>query len=194
MDRRRFLGALAASAGAALLPAALTGQEGQPVRAAPNPTMDETRYRKVALPSRGTGPSMTNTQLNDLERQFRCQCGCTEDVFTCRSQGDCGVSPRIHGDLTALVEGGYSASEIIDAFTKVYGERVLTSPVLTGFNWAGYIVPFAALGGGAAAVVAALRRWNRAAPEQLSAAAPPPLDATPDEMARLEAAVRGEGR
>ncbi len=133
---------------------------------------------------------MSASGRDDLEHRLHCQCGCNLDVFTCRTTDfSCGVSPAMHSDVMALVRGGYSAQEILDAFTAVYGERVLMAPTRSGFNWAAYLVPFAALGGGALVAAGMLRRWNRQArplPEQERAA----VVATPDELARVNAAVR----
>ena len=95
---------------------------------------------------------MTPMQRDALEHQIRCQCGCTLDVYTCRTTDfSCQVSPAMHRDIMALVEGGYSAQEILDAFVDTYGERALMAPKKEGFNWAGYLVPFGALAAGAAA-------------------------------------------
>jgi hypothetical protein len=92
------------------------------------------------------------------------------------------------------------------AFTQVYGERVLMAPTKAGFNWAGYAMPFAALGGGAVVVAGLMRRWSQRAAAVAAAqraehagrasgnghgAYDPAVDATPDELARLAAAVRG---
>ena len=43
----------------------------------------------------------------------------------------------MHRDVVALVNGGYTAQEIIDAFVGVYGERVRMAPKKSGFNAAG---------------------------------------------------------
>jgi cytochrome c-type biogenesis protein CcmH len=90
------------------------------------------------------------------------------------------------------VEGGYSAQEILDAFVGTYGERALMAPKREGFNWAGYLMPFAVLGAGAIGLVSALRRMQR----RTAAVAGPmrpmsvPAVATPDELAQLDAAIR----
>jgi cytochrome c-type biogenesis protein CcmH len=99
----------------------------------------------------------------------------------------------MHQDVMALVEGGYSAHEIIEAFVGTYGERVLMAPKREGFNWAGYIVPFAALGAGTVAVVAVLRGMQRrtalvaATTRRPSAAGPLASD---EELTKLRAALR----
>jgi cytochrome c-type biogenesis protein CcmH len=95
----------------------------------------------------------------------------------------------MHRDVMALVAGGYSAQEIIDAFVGTYGEKVLMAPTKEGFNLAAYVAPFAALGAGAVIVSALIRRWGRA---PAAAPATPAIDATPDELRRLDAAVRDD--
>ena len=190
VNRRQFLGALAAAAATAAVPASLVAQQA-PTGAA-NVPMDENRYRPVRLAPKGGRASMTDAQRDELEHHIHCQCGCNLDVFTCRTTDfSCQVSPAMHRDVMALVAGGYSAQEIIDAFVGVYGERALMAPKKTGFNWAAYVTPFGALAGGAALVIALLRRWHARAAEP--AAVPPlPVDASPDELARLESMVRSD--
>lgn len=178
------------------------GQDGQGTTQGPRTTMSgpmsESAYRPVVLPPKpGAKPSMSDGQRDALEHQLHCQCGCTLDVFTCRTTDfTCPVSPPMHSDIVNLVLGGYTAVEILDAFRKTYGERVLMSPVREGFNWAGYVAPFAALGGATVAVAALIRRWREAPVAATgSAASSQPADAsaaTPDEMARLEAAIRDD--
>ena len=70
---------------------------------------------------------------------------------------------RLRPVAMSLVEGGHSAQEILDAFVETYGERALMAPKREGFNWAGYLMPFAALGAGAVALVTVLRGMQRRA-------------------------------
>jgi hypothetical protein len=83
-------------------------------------------------------------------------------------------------------------------------------PVREGFNWAAYITPFAVLASGATLAAFLLTRWRRAgalsasstgaadrdpkAPGAGSTATPAVPDATPEELARLEAAIRSDDR
>ena len=95
----------------------------------------------------------------------------------------------MHRDVIQLVDGGYGAQEIIDAFVNVYGERVLMAPKKSGFNLLAWLLPGAALvvGGGALALL--LKRWgersrDRAATTKPFVATRGDTDATPDELAR----------
>ena len=105
--------------------------------------MDQGAARPVRLPPKANAvKQLTNTQRDALEHQLHCQCGCTLDVFTCRTTDfSCQVSPAMHRDVMALVDGGYSAQEIIDAFVSTYGERVLMAPPRSGFNILAWVSP-----------------------------------------------------
>src|SRR3954449_2696148 len=127
--------------------------------------MDQSASRPVRLPPKpGSRVVVSADERDALEHRIRCQCGCTLDVYTCRTTDfSCQVSPSMHRDVMGLVSGGYSAQEIIEAFVGVYGERVLMAPSTNGFNLLGWVAPFAALGGGAILVTALLRTWRRPA-------------------------------
>lgn len=148
-------------------------------------------YRPVTLATKpGAKPSMTAAERDDLEHKIHCQCGCQLDVYTCRTTDfACSVSPAMHGDVLGLVAGGYTGNEILTAFTSVYGERALMAPVRSGFNLLGYTVPFIALGTGAVVVAVLIRRWK--APAPVAATVPSShVEATEDELAAIDAAVR----
>ncbi len=180
-----------AGAGAAIvLPASLRAMQTTQTFSGP---MEQGAYRPVKLAAKSAAvPSMTDEKRDDLEHKIKCQCGCVLDIYTCRTTDfSCGVSPAMHGDVMALVTGGYNASEILSAFQKVYGERVLMSPLKEGFNWLGYIMPFAALITGGVVVAGLIRRWGA------KAAAEPRLanvtvDATQEELDALKVAMRSD--
>jgi cytochrome c-type biogenesis protein CcmH len=162
--------------------------------------MNQGAARTVHRPPRpGVKAHVSNAERDQIEKKLRCQCGCTLDVYTCRTTDfACEVSPAMHRDINALIEGGYGAQEIIDAFVDSYGEKVLMAPTKSGFNLVGWTMPFGALlvGGGVLAVL--LRRWRRraviASAEAMNPvvrARAPGVDASDDELARLDAAVRG---
>jgi cytochrome c-type biogenesis protein CcmH len=203
MRRRDFLARGAAAAASVLAGARVLGAQEVAGQAAPVAgqqsgasnlfDMDQGATKSVVRPPRpGARPSMTAEQRDALERQIRCQCGCTLDVYICRTTDfSCQVSPAMHRDVMALVEGGYSAQEILDAFVQTYGERSLMAPKREGFNWAGYFVPFGALAVGSAALAFVLRGMQRrATPAPASSASTGPRLGSDDELARLDAAVR----
>lgn len=162
--------------------------------AASNVVMNQGAAQSVSRPPKPNAkPLLTDDQRDELEHHIKCQCGCTQDVYTCRTTDfSCSVSPAMHRDVRALVAGGYSGDEIIAAFTETYGEQVLMAPKKEGFNIAGYVAPFVALGAGTIVVAGLIRRWGANAAAAPKAARVTGIDASADELARLEAAVRNE--
>jgi cytochrome c-type biogenesis protein CcmH len=155
--------------------------------------MDQSAARSVRLPAKpGARPTLTPAERDDLEHRIRCQCGCTLDVYTCRTTDfSCQVSPSMHRDIMALIDGGYDAREILDAFVNVYGERALMAPTREGFNLLAWILPGSAIAVGAVVLGALIRRWHRPRPAEAPLVVAGP-QATPDELARLEAAIRND--
>ena len=189
-NRREFVTTL----GTAALVVSVSRLHAQQGAEAPGASMEGDGYVPVRrLPRPAAATRLTPLERDEVERMISCPCPCTLDVFTCRTSMPCGFSPRIHADVVALTNGGYSADEILAAFEQAYGEKILMAPHKQGFNWVGWIVPFAAIGAGGIAVGALIRRWGRRAAE-LRTVSPVPIDASADEMARLDAAVRGEDR
>jgi cytochrome c-type biogenesis protein CcmH len=205
MQRRAFLTRVLASAAGASASAAMIGRAlGAQNPQAQSPSgldssnlfaMDQSASRPVRLPPKpGARAVVSAAERDEIEHRIRCQCGCTLDVYTCRTTDfSCQVSPAMHRDVLALAAGGYTAQEIIDAFVHAYGERVLMAPPASGFNLLGWVVPFIALGGGAVLVLAVLRNWQRAPrTEPAVHRSARPEGATDDEIARLEAAIRDD--
>jgi cytochrome c-type biogenesis protein CcmH len=196
MRRREFVRAALIAAGGAF--AARGGGAQDPPASVTDTSnlfpMDQSAARSVRLPAKpGARPSMPPDARDALEHQIRCQCGCTLDVFTCRTTDfSCQVSPSMHRDVMALVQGGYTAEEILEAFVNVYGERALMAPPKEGFNRLAYIMPGLSMAVGAVVLAVIIRRWRRPAAAGAARAPMAPLDATPDEIRRLDAAVRDD--
>ena len=191
LSRREWLVA-AAGAGMALSSRVLGGQQQSNLG-----PMNQDAYRPVLRePKPGASASMTPVERDALERQLKCQCTCILDVYTCRTTDfTCSVSPAMHRDVMRLVEGGYTAQEIKDAFIATYGEVALTAPVKQGFNWAGYFAPAVVMTTGGIVLTMMIKRWtarSAAAAPAATPAAVPTVDATPDELARLQQALREE--
>jgi cytochrome c-type biogenesis protein CcmH len=189
--RREFLAAVAAGAtGTALFASRANAQQITQTFSGP---MEQDAYRPVKLAAKPAAvASMTDARRDDLEHQIKCQCGCPLDIYTCRTTDfSCSVSPAMHADVMSLVDGGYAATEILAAFQKVYGERVLMSPVKSGFNWLGYVTPSVALGAGAVVVFMLIRKWGERAALR-PVVAPVTSDATPAELDAINAALKDD--
>jgi cytochrome c-type biogenesis protein CcmH len=209
ISRREFIGRAAAMSASALFIArgAAAQQQGMVhdssiVRDSTNLfAMDQMAAKPVRLPPKpGAVPVLTDAQRDELEHHIHCQCGCTLDVFTCRTTDfSCQVSPAMHRDVMELVRGGYNAQEIIDAFVDTYGERALMAPKKSGFDLVAWFAPGLALLAGTAGLAVLLRRWgangsSRGGLHPSVVSNVTGVDATPEELARLEAAIKSEDR
>jgi cytochrome c-type biogenesis protein CcmH len=195
ISRRGWLRSVAFAGGGALIARGSAAQQ-SPGRVADTSNlfpMDQSAARTIRLPAKpGATASMTPDERDALEHRIRCQCGCTLDVFTCRTTDfACQVSPAMHRDIMTLVEGGYSAQEILDAFVNEYGDRVLMAPPKVGFNILGYVLPSVAVAIGAIVLAIVIRRMHRAT-ERGAVPDAAILDATPEELKRLDAAIRDD--
>lgn len=192
MIRRAFFSAAAAGWAGSVV-SGVAGAQQQPSTSQSNVMgpMDDEAYRPVRLPAKSGGSPLPREERNSIEYRLGCQCGCSLSVYVCRTTDfTCPVSPAMHRDINALGDGGHSAEEIIAAFTGVYGEKVLLAPPRRGFNWLAYVLPFAVIAIGLVVVTTVVRRLRTA--QTATGPVAVPVDATPDELARVQSAVRDE--
>jgi cytochrome c-type biogenesis protein CcmH len=134
----------------------------------------------------------TDAKENDaavqaIEQRLACNCGCTLDVFTCRTTDfSCTYSPKLHREVLALRDEGKTAQEILDAFVAKYGEKALMAPTPRGgFNLAGYLLPGALVAAGGAGLLLYIGRRKAAVAGATPEGPAPALGASPDELERL---------
>jgi cytochrome c-type biogenesis protein CcmH len=192
---------------------------------APSPTgaanvpMEQQAYRPVERPAKpGATPLLDKEARDNLERRIACQCGCTLDVYTCRTTDfTCTYSPELHREVIALWDGGKTADEIVEAFVAKYGEEALMAPEPEGFNLAGYLVPGVLVTGLGATLLWVLSRRARLSTGRIQGAgaagfsrpdssdssdlsassavsASPAPTLTPDDLALLEQALAEDDR
>jgi cytochrome c-type biogenesis protein CcmH len=124
-----------------------------------------------------------------IEQQLACSCGCTLDVFTCRTTDfTCTYSPALHREVLVLRDQGKTAREILDAFVSKYGEKALMAPKPEGFNLWGYLLPGVAIAAAAVTLAAVLRR-REAVAGSIEPAPVPPATPTPEELEQLRRAL-----
>jgi cytochrome c-type biogenesis protein CcmH len=140
----------------------------------------------------GRSQAPTTDRDNDLaiqaiEKRLRCTCGCTLDVYTCRTTDfTCTYSPQLHREVLQLRESGMSGQQIVDAFVAKYGEQALMAPEPHGFNLAGYLVPGTLVTAAGAVMLWILSRRRVRTTAEL---APVAVDATPAELEQLRQAL-----
>lgn len=142
----------------------------------------------VGRPRSPTDVKENDAQIQAIEQKLACNCGCTLDVFTCRTTDfSCTYSPKLHREVLALRDQGKTAQEILDAFVAKYGEKALMAPKARGgFNLAGYFLPGALVAAGGAGLLfyVGRRKAIASSSERASAATSTP-EGSPAELERL---------
>ncbi|MEI2718854.1 MAG: cytochrome c-type biogenesis protein CcmH [Gemmatimonadales bacterium] len=190
-SRRQFLGAVVAAAGSAAL-RPLAAQDQVPLGAKDTTTVqgDLLRDPDGVGRRRDTVTAVDNDPgIIAIERQLHCTCGCTLDIYTCRTTDfTCGVSPALHKEIIALVQGGQTPEQIVKYYVEREGEKILMAPAAQGFNLAGYLVPgLGMLAAGLALAAYLSRRREVVAVATAGGASPVAPDA--DAMERLKRAL-----
>ena len=99
-------------------------------------------------------------RIKVIEQRLACSCGCTLDVFTCRTTDfTCTYSPQLHREVVELDRAGKTAQEILDAFVAKYGEKALMAPE------AGGLQPVRAISSPARPFWWRAERWSRSSPD-----------------------------
>jgi cytochrome c-type biogenesis protein CcmH/NrfF len=131
-----------------------------------------------------------DAQIQAIEQRLACNCGCTLDVFTCRTTDfSCTYSPALHREVLALRDQGKTANEILDAFVAKYGEKALMAPKPQGFNLAGYLLPGALIATAGAGLILFIGRRKAAVAQNNAETNPRPsleVVAAPQELDRLK--------
>ena len=107
----------------------------------------------------------------EIEESLTCQCGCGLTVHACNHLG-CPSGEPMKKEIAERLARGEDGETILAAFRTRYGEKVLSSPTLRGFNWLAWVTPFAAILMGGLGVTLVIRRWVRT-PARAPAAPPP---------------------
>jgi cytochrome c-type biogenesis protein CcmH/NrfF len=190
LSRRGFFGRLGALA---VAPLGFQVQDSLAGRGAEGTLRDP---GAVGRPRDATRIEDYDERIKAIEHRLACNCGCTLDVFTCRTTDfTCTYSPKLHREVVAMDKAGKSAEEILDAFVAEYGEKALMAPKPEGFNLWGYLLPGSLIlvaGGGLFAFIS--RRRLAVAGGAPSAADTTPGEesarhATPEELERLRRAL-----
>jgi cytochrome c-type biogenesis protein CcmH len=191
-SRREFLSWLGAGALLPLHGMQASIQDSLSGRGAAGTLRDPTAVGRPRLP---TDSAENHAEIQAIEQRLACNCGCTLDVFTCRTTDfSCTYSPRLHREVLALRAQGKNAQQILDAFVAKYGEKALMAPKAQGFNWLGYLVPGTAIVLAGGVLLALIGRRKAAAagvgePAQPGSNGAAPVDASPEELERLRRAL-----
>jgi cytochrome c-type biogenesis protein CcmH/NrfF len=100
-------------------------------------------------------PALPQSRIDRLERTLLAPC-CYEEPIS-RHQSEIATKMRL--EVARLVEAGRTDQEILDAYVRLYGAKILTNPDQTPAGWS-YLVPILALLAGLCGVAAMLMQWR----------------------------------
>ena len=100
-----------------------------------------------------------------------CDCGChPQSVKECA----CGRAEEMRQAIASEAATGKSGEAIVAGYVAKYGQKILISPEVSGFNLVAWFLPGFGLVVAAAVLVLVIRKWNRRpAPEAGAAGAVP---------------------
>lgn len=116
----------------------------------------------------------------EIEESLTCQCGCGLTVHSCNHL-NCGSGEPMKKEIAERLAAGEPKDVILAAFAKKYGEKVLSAPTFSGFNWFAWITPFAVVLVSAGVLAMVIRRRTATVP--VAPPAPPAADS--ERLARL---------
>ncbi len=113
-----------------------------------------------------------------LDQTFIAPCCFTNTLAEHRSP----VAEELRQEIRAILAGGATETQVVDAFVAKYGERILAAPKPQGFNLLAYVLPAVAVAVGLLIFAVFMRRRG---PHPPNATAPSKI---PDQVkARFEA-------
>ena len=140
-----------------------------------------------ALALASATPAPAQPQQREIEESLTCQCGCGLTVHSC-NHIQCGSGEPIKKEIAERLARGESKEQILGAFTQKFGEKVLSSPTMQGFNRLAWIMPFAVVLTAGTILALAIRRRGRvtaAVPAPTAGSGPAPVpDALRARLAR----------
>jgi len=120
----------------------------------------------------GLWPATTTAQepeygeINEIAKQLSCPTCAGGNLADCRTH----TCAQWRGQISHLVQQGYSDQEVIDYFAARYGDQVLQEPPRQGFTLLLWVLPVLALLVGGGWLVYTLRSWSD--PQPISAVGP----------------------
>jgi cytochrome c-type biogenesis protein CcmH len=100
------------------------------------------------------------------------------------SQHGSEAAAAIKSEIRQMLAAGKTEDEILAAFEKKYGERIMARPKASGFNLLVWLLPGVFLLAGAFAAIFVLRRWKPAQNVDAHPETPPSVD--PEYVRRID--------
>jgi cytochrome c-type biogenesis protein CcmH/NrfF len=98
------------------------------------------------------------TRFNEISDRLVCQCGCQMILRVCNHQ-NCPSAVPLRQEIERQLLAGNDDATIVASFVKEHGQKILSSPPVTGFNLAAWVMPGFGLLLGLFAVAVLASRW-----------------------------------
>jgi len=106
-----------------------------------------------------TAAEKPSLDVRRVGARIACQCGCKDSVATC-SMLECHFSKPAKEKIAQMQGASMSDSQIVQWFTRTYGEKVYLAPPSA---W-GWIVPYSSIGLGLGVIYLFVRRYYKPRP------------------------------
>lgn len=98
------------------------------------------------------------TRFNEISDRLVCQCSCQMILRVCNHQ-NCPSAVPLRQEIERQLLAGNDDDTIVASFVTEHGQKILSSPPVTGFNLAAYVMPGFALLIGLFLVGVMASRW-----------------------------------
>ncbi len=117
------------------------------------------------------------TEVNEVAREFICNCGCNKLLPNCDMQ--CGKDLR--AAIGKKLDSGMNKEQIVNYMLKNYNKQILSAPPMKGFDLSAWITPYIIIAIGGGLIMAVIVAWTRA-----SSQTPEPGPQTSEEKLKEE--------
>ena len=131
----------------------------------------------VVILTIAAAPAVASVDILGLEQQLKCP--------TCQVPLNVSNAPsalRIKAYIEEKAAAGWTSSQIEQSLVQQFGRDILATPPKSGFDLIVWVVPAALILTGLVAIPLVARVWIR----RNRAAAPAGIEASPDELTRLD--------
>lgn len=124
---------------------------------ADEPNIEQHSHSHPDTPLMSSPDSYTDPRVKDIERELMCICEdkCGKMLSNCT----CKYSDKMRQDISLMLKDGLTKAQVIESYTKRYGEKALSAPTKRGFNLTAWITPFVAIIIGGWAIKKVLSKW-----------------------------------
>lgn len=120
----------------------------------------------LRLPKKGLakGDSIKRSDVLDVAKEIHPP-GCLDS----RTADYCQLSTayEVRGEIQGLLEQGMNKGQVIDTLVQKYGERILASPPVEGFNLIPWILPGLGILTGSILIVFLIYKWAKKRPKEV---------------------------